>query len=56
MFPKRVILGVGRGEALNEVPSGNVWPTNIEKFRRLKESIKLIKKLWSEDWVTFSVD
>jgi coenzyme F420-dependent glucose-6-phosphate dehydrogenase len=54
MFPKRVFLGLGRGEALNEVPSGNVWPTNKEKFRRLKESIKLIKKLWSEDWVNFS--
>src|SRR6185436_5903205 len=54
MFPKRVFLGLGRGEALNEVPSGNIWPTNIEKFRRLRESIKLIKKLWSEDWVTFS--
>ena len=54
MFPNRVFLGLGRGEALNEVPSGNVWPTNNEKFKRLKESIKLIKKLWSEDWVNFS--
>jgi len=36
------------------VPSGNVLPTNKEKFRRLKESIKLIKKLWSEDWVNFN--
>lgn len=54
MFPKRVFLGIGRGEALNEVPSGNVWPTNKEKFKRLKESIKLIKKLWTEDWVNFN--
>jgi coenzyme F420-dependent glucose-6-phosphate dehydrogenase len=54
MFPNRVFLGLGRGEALNEVPSGNVWPTNNEKFRRLKESIRLIKKLWSEDWVNFN--
>ena len=23
MFPQRVFLGIGRGEALNEVPSGN---------------------------------
>jgi len=30
MFPKTVFLGLGRGEALNEVPSGNVWTTNIE--------------------------
>ncbi len=54
MFPQRVFLGIGRGEALNEVPSGNSWPTNREKFRRLKESIRLIKKLWTEDWVNFN--
>lgn len=54
MFPKRVFLGIGRGEALNEVPSGNYWPTNKEKFTRLREAIKLIKKLWTGDWVNFS--
>ena len=54
MFPQRVFLGIGRGETLNEVPSGNSWPTNREKFRRLKESIRLIKKLWTEDWVNFN--
>ncbi|MGZ5549945.1 MAG: LLM class flavin-dependent oxidoreductase [Nitrososphaeraceae archaeon] len=53
MFPNRVFLGVGRGEALNEVPSGNIWPSNQEKFKRLREAIKLIKKLWTEDWVNF---
>lgn len=54
MFPNRVFLGVGRGEALNEVTSGNQWPSNLEKFERLKESIILIKKLWTEDWVNFN--
>ena len=54
MFPHRVFLGIGRGEALNEVPSGNRWPTNKEKFGRLKESIKIIKKLWTEDWVNYN--
>ncbi|MFB5599865.1 MAG: LLM class flavin-dependent oxidoreductase [Nitrososphaeraceae archaeon] len=53
MFPKRVLLGLGRGEALNEVPSGNVWPSYKEKFRLLRESIILIKKLWTEDLVIF---
>ena len=53
MFPNRVFLGVGRGESLNEVTSGNQWPTNLEKFERLKEAVVLIKKLWSEDWVNF---
>ena len=53
MFPNRVFLGVGRGESLNEVTSGNQWPSNSEKFERLKEAVHLIKKLWTEDWVNF---
>ena len=53
MFPGRVFLTVGRGEALNEVSSGNQWPSNKERFERLKEAIHLIKKLWTEEWVTF---
>ena len=54
MFPNRIFLGLGKGEALNEIPSGNQWPSNQERFKRLKESIILIKKLWGEDWVTFN--
>jgi coenzyme F420-dependent glucose-6-phosphate dehydrogenase len=53
MFPNRVFLGVGRGEALNEVTTGHFWPSNAEKFGRLKEAIHLIKRLWTEDWVDF---
>ncbi len=53
MFPNRVFLGVGRGEALNEVPAGNTWPSNLERYQRLKEAIHLIKKLWTEEWVNF---
>ena len=53
MFPNRVFLTVGRGEALNEVPSGNHWPSSRERFERLKEAIQIIKTLWEEDWVSF---
>jgi alkanesulfonate monooxygenase SsuD/methylene tetrahydromethanopterin reductase-like flavin-dependent oxidoreductase (luciferase family) len=35
------------------VTSGQHWPSNVERFARLKESIQLIKKLWTEDWVDF---
>lgn len=54
MFSDRVFLTVGTGEAVNEVPSGNIWPSNLERFERLKEAIELIKKLWSEKWVDFN--
>src|SRR5688572_8886238 len=40
MFPGRVFLGLGRGESLNEVPSGNGWPPSQERFERLEEAIK----------------
>jgi coenzyme F420-dependent glucose-6-phosphate dehydrogenase len=54
MFSDRVFLTVGTGEAVNEVSSGNIWPSNLERFERLKEAIELIKKLWSEEWVDFN--
>lgn len=53
MFPNKVFLGIGRGEALNEVTSGHPWPSNTEKFERLKEAIYLIRRLWTGDWVNF---
>ncbi len=54
MFPERVILGVGTGESLNEVPaSGLVWPEPKERTARLKEALALIRQLWSEPRVSF---
>ncbi|NMO51296.1 glucose-6-phosphate dehydrogenase (coenzyme-F420) [Actinoplanes sp. TBRC 11911] len=51
--PGRVILGVGSGESMNEVPLGLEWPDGKERFARLKEAVQLIQKLWTEDRVTF---
>jgi coenzyme F420-dependent glucose-6-phosphate dehydrogenase len=54
MFPGRVILGIGTGEGLNEVPAtGMVWPEFKERFARLRESVTLMRKLWSEQRVSF---
>jgi coenzyme F420-dependent glucose-6-phosphate dehydrogenase len=54
LAPGRVILGVGTGEALNETPAtGLEWPDFKERFGRLRESIELIRRLWSEDRVSF---
>ena len=53
LFPGRVILGVGSGESLNEVPLGLVWPDGKERFARMKEAVTLIQRLWREDRVTF---
>jgi coenzyme F420-dependent glucose-6-phosphate dehydrogenase len=54
MFPGRIILGIGTGESLNEVPAtGMKWPEQRERFARLREAVKLIRQLWSEERVTF---
>ena len=52
--PGRVILGVGTGESMNEVPAiGIEWPKFKERFRRLRESCDLIRQLWTEERVTY---
>src|SRR6201992_90113 len=38
LAPGRVILGVGSGESLNEVPLGLDWPGGKERVARLKEA------------------
>ena len=53
LAPGRIILGVGSGESLNEVPLGVAWPDGKERFARLKEAVALIRQLWTEDRVTF---
>jgi coenzyme F420-dependent glucose-6-phosphate dehydrogenase len=54
LFPKRVILGIGTGESLNEIPSCAMhWPDQKERTARFKEAVQLIKQLWREERVSF---
>src|SRR5450631_4196326 len=54
MFPGRVVLGVGTGEGLNEVPAtGQPWPEFKERFARLREAVTLIRALWTQERVSF---
>ena len=54
LAPGRVFLGVGTGESLNEIPAiGADWPEFKERFARLREAVELMKRLWTEDRVTF---
>lgn len=54
MFPGRIILGVGSGESMNEVPLGIDWPEPKARLARLRESVALIRRLWTEERVTFA--
>ncbi len=46
MFPGRPYLGVGSGEALNEVPLGAEWPGVGAQIERLEEALEMIRALW----------
>lgn len=60
LAPGRVILGVGTGEALNEIAVGAIdgdhWPEFKERFARLRESVRLMRELWTSERVDFDGD
>ncbi len=52
--PGRVFLGIGSGESMNESPAiGTAWPKFKERSERLEEAVELIRRLWTEERVTF---
>jgi coenzyme F420-dependent glucose-6-phosphate dehydrogenase len=54
LTPGRIFLGVGTGEAMNETPpTGRDWPPAKERRARLAEAIELMRRLWTEERVTF---
>ncbi|MFI7530258.1 glucose-6-phosphate dehydrogenase (coenzyme-F420) [Nocardia salmonicida] len=55
LYPNRVMLGVGTGEALNEIATGykGEWPDFKERFARLREAVKMMRELWTGDRVDF---
>jgi coenzyme F420-dependent glucose-6-phosphate dehydrogenase len=53
LYPGRVVLGMGTGESMNEVPLGVQWPDGKERFARFREAVALIRQLWTEQRVTF---
>jgi coenzyme F420-dependent glucose-6-phosphate dehydrogenase len=56
LYPGRVILGMGTGESMNEVPLGLTWPDGKERFARFREAVRLIRQLWTQERVTFEGD
>src|ERR1700759_5133199 len=57
LFPGRVMLGVGNGEAMNEVAvTGIEWPEFKERFAQMRDAVRLIRELWEGERVTFEGD
>ena len=53
LYPGRIFLGVGSGEALNERAATGTWPKWQERWDRLVESMTIIRRLWSGEQVSF---
>jgi coenzyme F420-dependent glucose-6-phosphate dehydrogenase len=49
LYPGRIGLGVGSGEAMNEVPLGFDWPSADIRVERTIEAIQIINKLWHKN-------
>jgi coenzyme F420-dependent glucose-6-phosphate dehydrogenase len=46
LYPGRIGLGIGTGEAMNEVPLGFDWPSADIRLAMTTEAIQIIKNLW----------
>ena len=53
LFPGRAFLGVGSGEAMNEVPAGMDYPDTGEQLKRTEEALTIITRLLDGETVDF---
>lgn len=53
LSPGRAFLGVGSGEAMNEVPAGLAWPSPSEQIERTAEALEIITRLLDGQTVDF---
>jgi coenzyme F420-dependent glucose-6-phosphate dehydrogenase len=53
LYPGRIFLSMGTGEAMNETPLGFPWPKFKERAGRLEEAVRIIRGLWGGDFFTF---
>jgi F420-dependent hydroxymycolic acid dehydrogenase len=47
LYPGRIFLGLGSGEALNEQAATGQWPAWRERWDRLIEAVTIIRELWT---------
>ncbi len=52
MYPGRLWVALGSGEALNEHITGEPWPSKPERNQRLKESVDIMRALWAGETVS----
>lgn len=52
MFPGRLWLSLGTGEAINEAITGEYWPEKTERNARLRECVEIFRSLFDGETVT----
>ncbi|MBW4656792.1 MAG: TIGR03885 family FMN-dependent LLM class oxidoreductase [Kaiparowitsia implicata GSE-PSE-MK54-09C] len=52
MFPGRLWIALGSGEAINEAITGQAWPEKAERNARLAECVDVIRALFAGETVT----
>ena len=52
MFPGRLWLALGSGEAINESITGEAWPEKAERNARLAECVAILRALFAGETVT----
>ena len=52
MYPDRLWLAVGSGEALNEAVTGDHWPSKDQRNARLMECVNVMRALWAGETVS----
>jgi len=52
MFPDRLWLALGSGQAVNEHITGQAWPPKAQRNARLGEAAEVIRALWRGETVT----
>jgi coenzyme F420-dependent glucose-6-phosphate dehydrogenase len=54
LAPGRAFLGVGSGEAMNEVPAGMEWPSADEQLARTEEAVTIVTRLLDGETLDFN--
>ncbi|HET7648195.1 MAG TPA: LLM class flavin-dependent oxidoreductase [Gaiellaceae bacterium] len=54
LAPGRSFLGVGSGEAMNEVPAGMDWPSPAEQLARTEEALTIVTRLLDGETVDYT--
>ncbi|HEU5349067.1 MAG TPA: TIGR03557 family F420-dependent LLM class oxidoreductase [Ktedonobacterales bacterium] len=53
LYPGRIFLGIGAGEALNEMAATGQWGDYRQRATRLTEAVELIRHLWSGERIDY---